>query len=52
MSARRMEVRMSPAARPAVSRLPLIALVLSVVALAAGGATIAAGLIQRGAALR
>jgi hypothetical protein len=50
MSARRMEVRMSPAARPTVNRLPLIALVLSVVALAAGGAAIAAGLIQRGAA--
>ena len=34
---------------PRVSRAPMVALVLSVVALAAGGAAISAGLIERGA---
>jgi Domain of unknown function (DUF4352) len=48
MTARQMEARM-PIGRPAVNRLPLIALVLSVVALAAGGVTIGIGLIERGA---
>jgi hypothetical protein len=49
MSARDTNVRMTAAGRPAVNRLPLIALVLSVVALAAAGVTIGIGLIQRGA---
>jgi hypothetical protein len=49
MSARQMEVRLAPAGRPTVNRLPLIALVLSVVALAAGGVKIGIGLIERGA---
>ncbi|HEX2102506.1 MAG TPA: DUF4352 domain-containing protein [Solirubrobacteraceae bacterium] len=49
MSPRDTNVRMTAAGRPAVNRLPLIALVLSVVALAAAGVTIGIGLIQRGA---
>jgi hypothetical protein len=51
MTARQMEARvgMTPVGRPAVNRLPLIALVVSVVALAAGGVKIGVGLIQRGA---
>ena len=48
MSAQHMEVRLT-AGRPAVNRLPLIAGVLSVVALAAGGVKIGIGLIARGA---
>jgi hypothetical protein len=48
MSAQQMEARLT-AGRPAVNRLPLIALVLSVVALAAGGVKIGVGLIERGA---
>jgi hypothetical protein len=38
-----------PAGRRAVGRAPLVALVLSVVALAVGGGVIAAGLLERGA---
>jgi hypothetical protein len=49
MTARQMDARLTPAGRPAVNRLPLIALVLSVVALAAGGVKIGIGLIERGA---
>jgi hypothetical protein len=48
MSAQQMEARL-PAGRPAVNRLPLIALVLSVVALAARGRKIGVGRIERGA---
>jgi hypothetical protein len=48
MSAQQMEARL-PAGRPAVNRLPLIALVLSVVALAAAGMKIGIGLVERGA---
>ena len=48
MSAQQMEARL-PAGRPAVNRLPLIALVLSVVALAAAGVKIGIGLVERGA---
>jgi hypothetical protein len=48
MTARQADARM-PIGRPAVNRAPLIALVLSVVALAAGGVFIGVGLIERGA---
>jgi hypothetical protein len=49
MTARQMEARSASIGSPAVNRLPLIALVLSVVALAAGGLKISIGLIERGA---
>jgi hypothetical protein len=49
MNARQMEAHVGPIGRPAVNRLPLIALVLSVVALAAGGLKISIGLLDRGA---
>jgi len=48
MTARQMQDR-TPIGRPALNRTPLIALVLSVVALAAGGVWVGMGLIQRGA---
>ena len=48
MTARQMQAR-TPIGRPAINRTPLIALVLSVVALAAGGLWAGIGLIQRGA---
>ena len=48
MTAQQMEARLT-AGRPAVNRLPLVALVLSVVALAAAGVKIGVGLIERGA---
>ena len=48
MSAQHMEVRLS-AGRPAVNRLPLIAVVLRVVAPAAGGVKLGFGLSARGA---
>jgi hypothetical protein len=48
MTARQMQAR-TPIGRPAMNRTPLIALVLSVVALAAGGIWVGIGLIQRGA---
>ena len=51
MSALKLQARNPALGRPAVaSRAPLIALVLSVVALAAGGVGISIGLIDRGAA--
>ena len=51
MSAPKLQARNPALGRPAVaSRAPLIALVLSVVALAAGGVGISIGLIDRGAA--
>jgi hypothetical protein len=49
MTTRQMAARPAMVGRPTVNRLPLIALVLSVVALAVGGITIAVGLIERGA---
>ncbi len=49
MNARPMTARPTTLGRPSINRTPLIALVLSVIALAAGGATIAVGLIERGA---
>ncbi len=49
MTTRPMTARPSTLARPGINRTPLIALVLSVVALAAGGIAIAVGLIERGA---
>jgi hypothetical protein len=48
MTAQQMEARLT-AGRPAVNRLPLVALLLSVVALAAAGVKIGVGLIERGA---
>ncbi len=49
MIARQMAAQPPASGRTRVNRVPLIALVLSVVALAAGGITIAVGLVQRGA---
>jgi hypothetical protein len=49
MSARTIAAGKPAVARPAVNRAPLLALVLSVVALAAGGLYVAVGLIQQGA---
>jgi hypothetical protein len=49
MTARQMEIQRVAIGRPAVNRLPLVALVLSVAALAIGGIVISVGLIQRGA---
>jgi hypothetical protein len=49
MTARHMAVEPSALGRPALNRLPLVALVLSVVALAAGGVVIAVGALQQGA---
>ena len=49
MTARQMETRIAPTGGRAVNRLPLVALVLSVAALAIGGIVISVGLIQRGA---
>jgi hypothetical protein len=49
MTARQMEIQRGAIGRPAVNRLPLVALVLSVAALAIGGIVLSVGLIQRGA---
>ncbi|MEA2284424.1 MAG: hypothetical protein QOJ21_467, partial [Solirubrobacteraceae bacterium] len=49
MSARTIAAGKPAIGRPAVNRAPLLALVLSVVALAAGGLYVAVGLIQQGA---
>jgi hypothetical protein len=49
MTARTMAAQQPALGRSRVNRAPLIALVLSVVALAAGGIGIAVGLVQRGA---
>ncbi|MEA2249565.1 MAG: hypothetical protein QOH46_4094 [Solirubrobacteraceae bacterium] len=48
MSARTMAAQQPTLGHPAVNRTPLLAIVLSVVALAAGGIAVSVGLIQRG----